>query len=72
MASEASKTTLLQVINFAQKFHGGSVGVYGAKQGTQSDTYNHFWGVYGNYAVAHRMDLNYEYLKNTSLGKKGM
>lgn len=67
----ASKTTLLQVVNWAHKFNDGGLGVFGAKQGTQAGSYNRFWGVYGDYKVAHKTNLNYEYLKNTTQDKAG-
>jgi|GEM_PF-2924173 len=71
VSSVASKTTLVEVVNLAHKFTGGGVGIFRAQQGTQAGLDNKFWGVYGDYDVAHRTNLNYEYLKNNTLDKVG-
>lgn len=71
VATTATKTTLLQVLNWAHKFDHGGIGLFGAKQGTQAGTYNRFVGIYGDYNIAHHMNFNYEYVKNTTSDKVG-
>lgn len=73
VATDASKTTLIEVLNLAHKFDKhSSIGTYMAKQGRQdSGETDRFWGLYGNYGVAYRTDLNFEYLKNNFTDKSG-
>lgn len=69
--TKGSQIRMLQVLNWANTFKAGSFGAYWAKQTTQDNSENRYWGAYGNYAVAPKLDFNFEYLKNTYLSKNG-
>lgn len=73
-ATEASNTTLLEVLNFAHKLPHGSLGGYVAKQERQ-ERYgggeDRFWGLYGNHKIGKHSDINFEYLKNNETSANG-
>lgn len=65
---DTQPTRLLEVLNFAHKFNGGSaLGAFGGLQGTS----NKFWGSYGTLMIAKNLAFNYEYEKNTFNQKHG-